>query len=450
MIDINSKWNKVVELLRELINEVAFESWILPLRIDFVDETHKKINILCNTDFTIESIKNRYLHLIVGCCEQIFGEKYDITLSLVSEKEKLIKKEKELKSTTSTSTTFFDEEKIINPKYTFENFIVGPNSEYAYTAALATAENPSSSFNPLYIYGEPGLGKTHLMYAISNFVLQNHTGKKVLYVSGEMFTNEVIESIRNNKMMEFKEKYRSIDILLIDDVQFFKGKKQTQEELFNTFNTLYDNNKQIVLSSDRHPSKLEIHERLKQRFGWNIVADIQKPLYETRVAILESKLEQEGIEITDEMKSIISIIASYVKNSVRELEGTLLNIVSLSKFTNKTLTTNFVKEYLSANFNDIESDVDIDLIKKIVCKYFDITTKDLISKKRSREIAYPRQIAMYLSRNMTDMSLPKIGKAFGNRDHTTVLHAFEKISKEMKDNESTKNCIKTLEKKISL
>ncbi len=449
MNEFKKKWQDVLHLLEPEVTEIAFTTWFLPLKFKSIDKKNNTLYILCDIPFAIDTIKSRYMRLLEGCTEAIFKRKYKIEILLIDDINNKKEEVTEI-STTSTINQDFEQELIINPRYTFENFVVGSNNEYAYTASLAVAENPASSYNPLYLYGESGLGKTHLMHAISNYIFNNYLNKKVLYVTSEMFTNEFISALRIKKVNQFRDKYRQMDVLLIDDVQFFQDKDAVQEELFNTFNTLYDNNKQIVISSDRPPKELELDERLRQRFGWNIVADVKKPTYETRMAILEKKAEQENLIIDENIQTVLNMIATRVKNNVRELEGAFINLLSMSKMLNKELTPQFAKVTLSNIFSEEEKDIDVEIIKRTISKYFDISIKDLESKKRSRNIAFPRQIAMYLTRELTDLSLPKIGKAFGGKDHTTVLHAYEKISEEILKNESVKSSVREVENKIKM
>lgn len=451
MNEYEIKWQQVLELLESAIpSEVVYNSWFSGLKLKSIDNITNTLNILCNNDFAKTIIESRYMNLFKGCVDQIFGSSCRISLMVDSISDIAEEKTVEI-STTSTINEDFQMETIINPRYTFENFVVGSNNEYAHAASLAVAENPATAFNPLFLYGESGLGKTHLMHSISNYVLNNHIGKKVLYVTSEMFTNEIISAIRNNKTPQFKDKYRRVDVLLIDDVQFFQGKESIQEEVFNTFNSLFDNNKQIVLSSDRPPSELTgLDERLRQRFGWNIIADVKKPTYETRMAILKKKAEQENLFVDENIDTVFTMIAERVQNNVRELEGAFTNLLSISRMLNKDITPQFAKETLKNIFSEDEKDINVEGIKRAVCKYFDINIKDMDSKKRSREIAYPRQIAMYLAKEMTELSFPKIGGAFGGKDHTTVMHAHKKIAEELLTNESTKHAVSEIEKKIRL
>ncbi len=452
MSDYNKKWAYVLELLEPEVNEVTFETWFEPLKFSSIDEKKGILYILCDTEFAISTINNRYMHLLEGYAEAVFKNKYKIKLILegnISENKNEIKKVSF--STTSTVNEDFDKELISNPKYTFDNFVVGSNNEYAHAAALAVAENPSKNFNPLYLYSESGLGKTHLMYAICNHIMQHYKDKKVLYVTSEMFTNEIISAIKYEKTREFRDKYRQMDVLLIDDVQFFEGKEQTQEELFNTFNYLYDNNKQLVFSSDRPPKELKnLDERLTSRFGWKIVADIKKPNYETRMAILSKKAEQENLEIDDNIETVLSMIAERVTTNVRELEGAFTNLYTMAVMLGKKITPEFARENLQNIFTDDQKDINVETIKRVVSKYFNISVKDIEGRKRSRNISHPRQIAMYLTREFTDLSLPNIGKAFGGKDHTTVLHAYEKISEEIKKDNPTKAYVDEIISRIKI
>ena len=452
MSDYNKKWAYVLELLEPEVNVVTFETWFEPLKFSSIDENAGILYILCDTEFAISTINNRYMHLLEGYTEAVFKNKYKIKLLLEgSVQENKKETPKNSFSTTSTVNEEFDKELISNPKYTFDNFVVGSNNEYAHAAALAVAENPAKNFNPLYLYSESGLGKTHLMYAICNHVMEHYKDKKVLYVTSEMFTNEIISAIKTEKTKEFRDKYRQMDVLLIDDVQFFEGKEQTQEELFNTFNYLYDNNKQLVFSSDRPPKELKnLDERLTSRFGWKIVADIKKPNYETRMAILSKKAEQENLEIDDNIETVLSMIAERVTTNVRELEGAFTNLYTMAVMLGKKITPEFARENLQNIFTDDQKDINVETIKRVVSKYFNISVKDIEGRKRSRNISHPRQIAMYLTREFTDLSLPNIGKAFGGKDHTTVLHAYEKISEEIKNDNVTKTYVDELTSRIKI
>lgn len=408
-----------------------------------LDEDAAVIYFASSNDFLIEVLRNRYISVFERAVESVYNKKYKVIIKNKSEEElqKAIKGEdnKEVYAKKENEEDF-REEYFLNPRYNFDNFIVGANNNYAHAVALAVAESPAAVYNPLFIYGGSGLGKTHLMHAIGHYILENNPSLKVLYVSSEMFTSELIKALqdnknKNSKVRAFKNKYRNVDILLIDDIQFIEGKDATQIEFFHTFNALYDYKKQIVISSDRHPSKLtDLDERLRSRFQWNIVADIQPPDFETRVAILRNKTEQEKVEIDDDVLEVIDLIAEKVKFNIRELESALTRIISYSKIFNKKITVKFARESLNDIFSTSDFNITCESIKKAVCKKYNIKISDMESAKRKREFSHPRQIAMYLCRELTDYSLPKIGESFGGRDHTTVLHAYDKISNEIKTN----------------
>ena len=334
----------------------------------------------------------------------------------------------------------------LNPKYTFDTFVVGSNNNLAHAAALAVAESPGEIYNPLFIYGGVGLGKTHLMHAIAHFILKNDPKAKILYVTSETFTNELIDAIRNKNNItttEFREKYRNNDVLLIDDIQFIIGKESTQEEFFHTFNTLYESKKQIIISSDKPPKEIEtLEERLRSRFEWGLTVDIQSPDYETRMAILRKKEEMEGYNIDNE---VIKYIATNVKSNIRELEGALTKIVALSRLNKCDITLQLAEEALKDIISPgSQREVTAELILQIVADHFGLTPLDITSQRRSKEIVYPRQITMYLCRSMMDIPLQSIGKVLGGRDHTTIIHGCEKIAADLKKDDSLKNTIEIL------
>ena len=339
----------------------------------------------------------------------------------------------------------------LNPRYTFDTFVVGANNNLAHAASLAVAESPGEIYNPLFIYGGVGLGKTHLMHSIGHFILKNNPKAKILYVTSEKFTNELIDAIRNKNNIsttEFREKYRNNDVLLIDDIQFIIGKESTQEEFFHTFNALYEAKKQIIISSDKPPKEIEtLEERLRSRFEWGLTVDIQSPDYETRMAILRKKEELEGYNIDNE---VIKYIATHVKSNIRELEGALTKIVALSKLNKREITTDLAEEALKDLISPGGArEITPELIIQVVSEHFGITPADISSKKRNKEIVYPRQIAMYLCRTMTSTPLQGIGKCLGDRDHTTIIHGAEKITADMEKNESLRNTLEILKKKLS-
>jgi len=334
---------------------------------------------------------------------------------------------------------------VLNPRYTFSNFVVGSSNQLAHAAALAVAENPASSYNPLFIYGGPGLGKTHLMHAIGHYVIEKNPRSKVVYLSSEEFTNDLIKSIRFDETVQFRAKYRSVDLLLIDDIQFIAGKERTQEEFFHTFNALYEAHKQLIISSDAPPKEIPtIEERLRSRFGWGLTADVQPPDLETKIAILRKKAEKCELALPDDVSFFI---ASKTYN-VRDLEGSLNRVMAVSSLSGRDVTMALAQEALKDMLRRKEKQLSIEAIQKIVADFYSIKVPEMKSKKRSRELAFPRQVAMFLCRELTKSSLPHIGKDFGNRDHTTVLHACDKISTLIKSDSSFKEVINHL--KISI
>ncbi|MCM8761245.1 MAG: chromosomal replication initiator protein DnaA, partial [Candidatus Omnitrophica bacterium] len=324
----------------------------------------------------------------------------------------------------------------LQERYSFDHFVIGPSNRFAHAAALAVSDSPAKAYNPLFIYGGVGLGKTHLMHAIGHRVLQKSPKARVLYISSEEFTNQLISAIQNRTTLKFREKYRSVDILLIDDIHFIAGKEATQEEFFHTFNALYDAHKQIVVSSDRPPKEIErLEERLVSRFEWGLVTDIQPPDFETRIAILKKKSEKETIVLPED---VFYFLAEKIRTNIRELEGALIRVVAYAKLVGKDVSVELAKEVLKDMIIEGEKKVTIELIQKKVSEYFDIKLSDMRAKKRSKAIAYPRQIAMYLARQLTDYSLPEIGEQFGGRDHTTVIHAYDKIENDLKNKRGLK------------
>ena len=439
----NLKWKDVLALASKELTDVSYRTWFLPLVPLEMDEEKGTMSFAVTESFKANMFSRnpRYIDILEKAIKEVFRKPYHILITHKSEdeiKEILEGKNKKTAAPSIDSSNPYKEEYYLNPKFNFDNFIVGPNNEYAHAVSLAVADNPSTAYNPLFIYGGAGLGKTHLMHAIGQHIMRTNPSLKVLYVSSEMFTSELVQALqdpvnKNSKLNAFKAKYRNVDVLLIDDIQFIEGKESTQMEFFHTFNTLYGLNRQIVISSDRHPNKLrDLDERLTSRFKSNIMADIQPPDFETRVAILRKKAEEEGLVIDENTLEVIDLIAEKIKFNIRELDSALLRVISFSKFKNQPLTAKFAKEYLTDIFSVRDIDISCESIKKAVCKKYNIKIADIESKKRNREFSHPRQIAMYLCRELTDLSLPKIGESFGGRDHTTVLHACDKIGKQVK------------------
>ena len=442
---IKEKWNEILEYLRNefSISEVSFTAWLEPMEvINFHDET-VFIKVPENS-IGIQYIKKKYYQPLKVSIGEILGEIYEIKF-VISEASEITPP-----APAAASPSVFERANL-NPKYTFSSFVVGENSDYAHAASLAVAESPAEIYNPLYIYGGVGLGKTHLMQSIAHYILSYNPEMSVLYVTSETFTNEIIDAIRNDNsssIADFREKYRNIDVLLIDDIQFIGGKTSTQNEFFHTFNTLYENSKQIVISSDKPPKEIDnLEERLCSRFLWGLTVDIQSPSYETRVAILKKKIEQSpnNINIPDE---VIKYIASNVSTNIRELEGALTKVVAYAKLSSSEITLPFAENVLKDILSDSSNSITLDHIIKIVAEYFFVSVSDILSSKRSKDIVYPRQVVMYLCRTLTDVSYGVIGKSLGKRDHTTVLHGYEKIQNLIETDPKVKKDIEELKKKI--
>lgn len=444
---IETKWDEILKyLITEYgITDVSYKAWLKPLKV--YDVNDHVITILINDEKigppSLSVIRNKYELLLKVSIEEIMNEPYEINFVLASQINTLDKKKESYSSKKNSNVPAF-----LNPRYTFDTFVVGGNNEFARAAALAVAENPGDTYNPLFIYGGVGLGKTHLMHSIAHFVMAQNPDMKVLYVTSEKFTNELIDSIQKKTTTQFREKYRSIDILLIDDIQFIIGKESTQEEFFHTFNTLHESKRQIIISSDRPPKEiLTLEERLRSRFEHGLMADIQSPNYETRMAILKKKEELDGLVIDED---VLNYIAVNIKSNIRELEGALTKIVALSRLKKRELNLELAEEALRDIISPNEKKViTAELIVDIVAEHYNISSSDIYSKDKSRNISYPRQIVMYLCRRLTDMSVTDVGKALGNRDHSTVIHGHEKIVKDIEKDSSVHNTIDVLIKKIN-
>lgn len=444
MNNLERSWEKALDFLRPEMTAVSFDTWVDPLTPFQLDEEKGCLYLILGGGIGKNILENRYSSMIESALKRAYGIKLKAVF-MDPEEVEILEKEK-----ANTLTQTFTDELYLNPKYVFGTFVVGKNSQFAHAASLAVAEMPlSSQYNPLFVYGGAGLGKTHLMHAIGHHIVRNTPALKVLYVSSEMFTNEFIKAIRDNDTAGFRNKYRSIDVLLIDDIQFLENKERVQEEIFHTFNTLYDANKRIILSSDRPPKAIAtLEERLRSRFEWGLIADIQPPDFETRVAILCKKAQLEEIAVSEDFMDVIKVIAEKIQNNVRELEGAFIRVVAYASLTGQPIDKELAKEVLKDVFSASKKPIDPDKIKDFVCRHFNIKISDIESAKRTRNLAFPRQIAMYLCRNLTELSLPKIGEAFGNRDHTTVLHSCEKIRAEIQTNDVLKNVILSIEKDI--
>lgn len=434
--NLNNIWNKVLDIIKVELTEVSYNTWlktITPISI-----SNKNIVLAAPNKFTKDILQNRYLNLIENAIKEVTQEQYTIQFIIPGDQE-YSKVEDPLPKESSED----NQRAQLNPKYSFDTFVIGNSNRFAHAASLAVAEAPAQSYNPLFIYGGVGLGKTHLMHAIGHYILSQSPDTRVVYVSSEKFTNELINSIREYKNEEFRNKYRNVDVLLIDDIQFIAGKEGTQEEFFHTFNALHEANKQIIISSDRPPKEIPtLEDRLRSRFEWGLIADIQAPDLETRIAILRKKAKIENIQVSD---GVMQYIATMVQSNIRELEGALTRVDAYSSLTNQDITVDLAKEALKNILSsDKPREITVDLIKQEVSNTYNIKLEDFDSKKRTRAIAYPRQIAMYLSRELTDLSLPKIGDEFGGRDHTTVIHACDKIRDEISEDKETEEKIKDI------
>ncbi len=435
--ELNELLTKAKELLKDETTKISYETWIKNLEIQSADNGN--IILLASSTFQRDAIESRYHDLLTNTFNFITNK--DCSVTIVA-KDEVQESNSSSSSNSILDTTSGYSNSTLNPKYTFDTFVVGNNNRFAHAAALAVAEAPATSYNPLFIYGGVGLGKTHLMHSIGNEILRKNRDSKILYVTSEKFTNQLINAIKDNKNEQFRTKYRNIDVLLIDDIQFIAGKERIQEEFFHTFNTLHESGKQIIISSDRPPKDIQLLEdRLKSRFEWGLIADISNPDYETRLAILRKKAQLDNIIIDDE---ILSNIATRIDSNIRELEGTLNKLIAKSSLTNSPITMEMAEKAINDIVSQQDKVISSDFIQETVAKYFNISAKELKGSKRSNDIAFPRQIAMYLCRNVAQMSLPQIGKDFGKRDHTTVMHACNKIEQEIKENQNTKLIVESV------
>jgi len=456
---ISDLWNNVLSEIEKILSKPSFETWLKATRpLSLQDNT---IIIEVPNEFTRDWLQNHYKKTINSALEKVSDASYN--LHFVTPQKINFSEETSLHKNTAFAAVKLNENhtspqedtekntsnvcKWLNPKYTFDSFVIGASNRLAHAASLAVAEAPSKAYNPLFIYGGVGLGKTHLMHAIGHYILNHYTQEKVAYLSSEKFTNQFINAIRDNKTVEFRNLYRNIDVLLVDDIQFLAGKEQTQEEFFHTFNALHENNKQIVISSDRPPKEIPtLEDRLRSRFEWGLITDIQTPDLETRIAILRKKSDSEGISIPDD---VLLYIAQKIETNIRELEGALVRIIAYSSLEDKQINLNLAQEALKDFLSDNKrKNLSIETIISSTAQYYNIQPNELKSKKRAQNISIPRQVAMYLCRELTEYSLPRIGEIFGGKDHTTVIHAHRKISSEIKKDENLQRNIKEIKEMI--
>ena len=442
---MNSIWPAAQEIIKKQIGDVAFETWFGPIKVEILSPNKVLIGVPDN--FFKDWFSQHYLDLVKSAIGSLTHQEPEVNFNVNSG---LLKKEAKTRFKEFAGIIKQelgpDQSLQLNPRYTFENFVVGPSNSFTHAACFATAESPAKAYNPLFIYGGVGLGKTHLMQAACHYISEMHKNLKLFYTTSESFTNELINAIQNRTTQRFREKYRNVDVLLIDDIHFIAGKESTQEEFFHTFNALYDGHKQIVLSSDRPPKTIPgLEERLVSRFEWGLVTDIQPPDFETRIAILKKKAERNAAELPDD---ILYYIADIIKTNIRELEGALIKVIAYSALENKKISLELVKDILKdASAGDLKK-ITVEIIQKKVANYFDIKTSDMKTKKRTQQVAYPRQVAMYLARELMGITLPEIGEYFGGRDHSTVIYACSKIESDVKKNQNVKNLINRLSLEI--
>ncbi|MDD2751512.1 MAG: chromosomal replication initiator protein DnaA [Candidatus Omnitrophica bacterium] len=438
-MDIQTAWEKAREQLTEQLGKTTFDTWIAPLSAK--PDGANRLIILAPDNFFKDWVETHYLTLLREVVSSAFEQNLEISLAvrvLTSSEE--AQQNPIAKETPVAAQVDQAARAGLNPRYTFDNFVIGPSNRHAHAYSLAVSEAPAKTYNPLFIYGGVGLGKTHLMQAICHQIVKNSPATKICYLTSERFTNELIDAIQHHSTSAFRQQYRNkVDVLVIDDIQFIAGKESTQEEFFHTFNTLYDAHKQIIISSDRPPKEISnLQDRLVSRFSWGLATDIQPPDLETRVAILKKKIEREPVAVPQE---VIFFIAQLIKTNIRELEGALIRTIAYSLLEEKPISLSLAKEVLKDLLREPQKLITIDFIQRCVAEEFGVTLADFRAKKRNKTIVLPRQIAMYLSRELTDLSLPEIGDFFGGKDHTTVLHSVNKIKEEVIKNEVLKNKI---------
>ncbi|MGN7358837.1 chromosomal replication initiator protein DnaA [Paenibacillus sp. SAF-054] len=436
-------WQQILSIIHTKLSKPSFDTWFKATKA--IQMSDHSIIISAPTTFAVEWLESRYTKLVSSTIFEVLGKQVDVKFVIEENKPAEVVPQQPAPMPQVTQEEAFTH--MLNPKYTFDTFVIGSGNRFAHAASLAVAEAPAKAYNPLFLYGGVGLGKTHLMHAIGHYILEHNPASRVVYISSEKFTNEFINSIRDNRAESFRNKYRNVDILLIDDIQFLAGKESTQEEFFHTFNALHEEQKQIIISSDRPPKEIPtLEDRLRSRFEWGLITDIQPPDLETRIAILRKKAKAENLDIPNEA---MMYIANQIDTNIRELEGALIRVVAYSSLTNQDVTTHLAAEALKDIIPSSRPKmITIADIQQKVGEYYNLKLEDFKARKRTKAVAFPRQIAMYLSRELTDFSLPKIGEAFGGRDHTTVIHAHEKISQSLKNDQDLFKVINNITEKI--
>lgn len=441
----NEIWQQVLSVIQTKLSKPSFDTWFKATKASFLSDDVAVVT--APTTFAAEWLESRYTKLVASTLSEYIGRPVDVKFAI--EEQRGAEPPAPSPQAPAVRQTHTEETvmHMLNPKYTFDTFVIGAGNRFAHAASLAVAEAPAKAYNPFFLYGGVGLGKTHLMHAIGHYILEHNPHMKVLYLSSEKFTNEFINAIRDNRGESFRNKYRNIDVLLIDDIQFLAGKEGTQEEFFHTFNALHEEHKQIVISSDRPPKEIPtLEERLRSRFEWGLITDIQPPDLETRIAILRKKAKAENLDIPNEA---MMYIANMIDSNIRELEGALIRVVAYSSLTNQDISSHLaaeaLKDILPSGRNRV---ITIQDIQQRVGEYYGLKLEDFKARKRTKAVAFPRQIAMYLSRELTDYSLPKIGDNFGGRDHTTVIHAHEKITQQLKVDQDLYKIVHSLTEKI--
>ncbi|MCJ8013069.1 chromosomal replication initiator protein DnaA [Paenibacillus sp. KQZ6P-2] len=436
-------WQQILSIIHTKLSKPSFDTWFKATKA--IQMSDHSIVISAPTTFAVEWLESRYTKLVSTTIFEVLGKQVDVRFVIEENKPAEVVTQQPAPVPQVTQEEAFNH--MLNPKYTFDTFVIGSGNRFAHAASLAVAEAPAKAYNPLFLYGGVGLGKTHLMHAIGHYILEHNPASRVVYISSEKFTNEFINSIRDNRAESFRNKYRNVDILLIDDIQFLAGKESTQEEFFHTFNALHEEQKQIIISSDRPPKEIPtLEDRLRSRFEWGLITDIQPPDLETRIAILRKKAKAENLDIPNEA---MMYIANQIDTNIRELEGALIRVVAYSSLTNQDVSTHLAAEALKDIIPSSRPKmITIQDIQQKVGEYYNLKLEDFKARKRTKAVAFPRQIAMYLSRELTDFSLPKIGEAFGGRDHTTVIHAHEKISQSLKNDQDLFKVINNITEKI--